>query len=188
MNPLSSTDTLPADRGNALLVGRVWLEGSHPGPALVTVNNGQVIDITAYGPTMADLLERDDLQAVVQQAEGPNLGSVEALLENSQLPQPQAPYLLAPCDVQAVKACGVTFAVSLAPTFPRLRRVLKRRCRLKKRFRRAVGGRNIWKSASAPMRRYLPKPSRSHQSVLAPRWACTRPRSGIIPSRKLSWQ
>ena len=85
MNPLSSTDTLPADLGNALLVGRVWLEGSHPGPALVTVNNGQVIDITAYGPTMADLLERDDLQAVVQRAEGPNLGSVEALLENSQL-------------------------------------------------------------------------------------------------------
>ncbi len=113
MNPLSSTDTLPADLDNALLVGRVWLDGSHSGPALVTVNNGQVIDITAFGPTMADLLERDDLQEVVRRAEGSNLGSVEALLENSQLPQPQAPYLLAPCDVQAVKACGVTFAVSL---------------------------------------------------------------------------
>ena len=113
MKPLTSTDTLPADLGNALLVGRVWLEGSHPGPALVTISNGQVVDITAFGPTMADLLERDDLQAVVQRAEGPHLCSVEALLENSQLSQPQAPYLLAPCDVQAVKACGVTFAVSL---------------------------------------------------------------------------
>ncbi|WP_404343763.1 fumarylacetoacetate hydrolase family protein [Vreelandella venusta] len=113
MKPLSLTDTLPTDLSNALLVGRVWLEGSHPGPALVTISNGQVIDITALGPTMADLLERDDLQAVLEQAESPLLCSVEELIENSQLSQPQAPYLLAPCDVQAVKACGVTFAVSL---------------------------------------------------------------------------
>lgn len=113
MKPLSLTDTLPADLSNALLVGRVWLEGSHPGPALVTISNGKVIDMTAFGPTMADLLERDDIQAVVKQAEGPLLCSVEELIENSQLSQPQAPYLLAPCDVQAVKACGVTFAVSL---------------------------------------------------------------------------
>lgn len=113
MQPLSLTDTLPADLDKALLVGRVWLEGPHPGPALITVQNGQVFDITAFGPTMADLLERDDVQEVVRRAEGPNLGSIEALLSNSQLPQPQAPYLLAPCDVQAIKACGVTFAVSL---------------------------------------------------------------------------
>lgn len=113
MQPLSLTDTLPADLDKALLVGRVWLESPHPGPALITVQNGQVFDITAFGPTMADLLERDDVQEVVRRAEGPNLGSIEALLANSQLPQPQAPYLLAPCDVQAIKACGVTFAVSL---------------------------------------------------------------------------
>lgn len=113
MQPLSLTDTLPADLDKALLVGRVWLEGPHPGPALITVQNGQVFDITAFGPTMADLMERADVQDVVRRAEGPNLGSIEALLANSQLPQPQAPYLLAPCDVQAIKACGVTFAVSL---------------------------------------------------------------------------
>ncbi|KPQ31046.1 fumarylacetoacetate hydrolase family protein [Halomonas sp. HL-93] len=113
MQPLSHTDTLPDDVDKALLVGRVWRDGQRPGPALITVNNGQVIDITEFGPTMADLLERDDLLEVVQRAKGPHLGSIEALLANSQLPQPQAPYLLAPCDVQAVKACGVTFAVSL---------------------------------------------------------------------------
>ncbi|SNY98543.1 fumarylacetoacetate hydrolase family protein [Halomonas sp. hl-4] len=113
MQPLSHTDTLPDDVDKALLVGRVWRDGQRPGPALITINNGQVIDITEFGPTMADLLERDDLLEVVQRAKGPHLGSIEALLANSQLPQPQAPYLLAPCDVQAVKACGVTFAVSL---------------------------------------------------------------------------
>ncbi|HDZ47596.1 hypothetical protein LCGC14_0058950 [marine sediment metagenome] len=113
MNPLSPTESLPHDLDHALLVGRVWLDGAHPGPALVTVQNGQVIDITEFGPTMADLLERDDLLEVAQRAEGPNLGSIESLIANSQLSPPQAPYLLAPCDVQAVKACGVTFAVSL---------------------------------------------------------------------------
>lgn len=113
MQPLSLTDTLPADVDKALLVGRVWQEGPHAGPALITVQNGQVFDITAFGPTMADLLERDDVLDVVRRAEGPSLGSIEALLANSQRAQPQAPYLLAPCDVQAIKACGVTFAVSL---------------------------------------------------------------------------
>lgn len=113
MQPLLLTDTLPDDLDNALLVGRVWREGTQPGPALVTVQNSLVIDITEFGPTMADLLERDDVLDVVRRADGPSLGSIEALLANSQLSPPQAPYLLAPCDVQAVKACGVTFAVSL---------------------------------------------------------------------------
>lgn len=113
MNPLSLTHSLPHDLDNALLVGRVWLEGARPGPALVTVHNSQLIDITKFGPTMADLLERDDLLDVVRSGEGTHLGSVESLVANSQMSTPQAPYLLAPCDVQAVKACGVTFAVSL---------------------------------------------------------------------------
>ncbi|OWV27909.1 fumarylacetoacetate hydrolase family protein [Halomonas campaniensis] len=113
MNPLSVTDAVPNDLDNALLVGRVWLDGPHPGPALVSVHNGQVIDITEFGPTMADLLERADLLEVVKRAEGKPLGSLEILVANSQASPAQAPYLLAPCDVQAVKACGVTFAVSL---------------------------------------------------------------------------
>ncbi|KPQ23277.1 MAG: Fumarylacetoacetate (FAA) hydrolase family protein [Halomonas sp. HL-48] len=111
MQPLSMNDILPTDLENALLVGRVWQDET--GPSLVTVKNGQVIDITAFGPTMADLLERDDAQDIVRRAEGPELGSLEALLANSQHSQSKPPYLLAPCDVQAVKACGVTFAVSL---------------------------------------------------------------------------
>ncbi|RCV91182.1 fumarylacetoacetate hydrolase family protein [Billgrantia montanilacus] len=113
MPPLSPQDCLPHDLDNALLVGRVWLDEPRPGPALVAVRDGRVIDITESGPTMADLLERDDLLAVVRRAEGPTLCSLEALLANSLDARQRAPYLLAPCDVQAVKACGVTFAVSL---------------------------------------------------------------------------
>ncbi len=40
------------------------------------------------------------------------LCSVTTLLQSS-LPSRIAPYLLVPCDVQAINACGVTLAVSL---------------------------------------------------------------------------
>ncbi|QJQ96742.1 MULTISPECIES: fumarylacetoacetate hydrolase family protein [Halomonadaceae] len=113
MTPPSPRTLLPEDHENALLVGRVWRESATPGPALVAVRNGKVIDITHAGPTMADLLEREDLVECVRHVEGESLGAVETLLANSLQHPQQAPYFLAPCDVQAIKACGVTFAVSL---------------------------------------------------------------------------
>ena len=110
------TAYLPQDVDQALLVGRVWRNGQGlvpAGPALVVVRQGRVIDISAQCDCMADLLDRDDAAAFVRSAEGESLGPIESLLQNS-LAEPQvAPYLLAPCDVQAIKACGVTFAVSL---------------------------------------------------------------------------
>lgn len=113
MIPLSPTDLLPDDHHQALLVGRVWLDSPKPGPALITIRGEEVIDISAAGPTMADLLERDDLAEIVRTSDGNRLGSVGMLLANSLATPPKAPYLLAPCDVHAIKACGVTFAVSL---------------------------------------------------------------------------
>ncbi len=113
MTPLSLRDCLPRDLDRACLVGRVWCDTPHPGPVLITVRNGEAIDVTQLGPTMADLLERDDLLEALANAEGPSLGPVEQLLKNALAEPQQAPYLLAPCDLQAVKACGVTFAVSL---------------------------------------------------------------------------
>ncbi|PMR72617.1 fumarylacetoacetate hydrolase family protein [Billgrantia endophytica] len=112
MIPLSPIDLLPVDLPDALLVGRAWLDSPRPGPALVGVRDGEVFDLTRAGPTMADLLERDDLAELIR-AGGPTLGPVETLLANSLASPPTTPYLLAPCDVQAIKACGVTFAVSL---------------------------------------------------------------------------
>ncbi|MEA2117010.1 fumarylacetoacetate hydrolase family protein [Halovibrio sp. HP20-50] len=110
---MHTTTFLPDDQDNALLVGRVWRDAPHPGPALVVVRHGQVIDITATYYCMADLLDRDDAIAIVSQIEGESLGPVETLIDNSLADPQRAPYLLAPCDVQAIKACGVTFAVSL---------------------------------------------------------------------------
>ncbi|WP_163578207.1 fumarylacetoacetate hydrolase family protein [Halomonas faecis] len=106
-------DCLPEDLERALLVGRAWCESPRPGPVLFVVRDGQALDITHLGPTMADLLERDDPAAALRDAQGPSLGPVESLIENALAEPQRAPHLLAPCDVQAVKACGVTFAVSL---------------------------------------------------------------------------
>jgi fumarylacetoacetate (FAA) hydrolase family protein len=104
---------LPADLDTALLVGRVWREGA--GPAIVAVRQGQLIDITRHAATISDLFERADLLAIVRDADGEALGDavdlVEAAVENR--PGPGGVTLLAPCDLQAIKACGVTFAVSL---------------------------------------------------------------------------
>jgi fumarylacetoacetate (FAA) hydrolase family protein len=106
---------LPADLSKALLVGRVWRGGDINGPCVVVVRGGELFDITAQAVTVSDLFERDDLVAFLRGVAGESLGPVEALIANALLavPEAKAPQLLAPCDVQAIKACGVTFAVSL---------------------------------------------------------------------------
>ncbi|WP_107873126.1 fumarylacetoacetate hydrolase family protein [Pseudoduganella sp. UC29_71] len=109
------TQLLPADLAGALLIGRVWRGGAINGPSVVVVRNGEVIDITAQAPTVSELFERSDLTAFVRSAQGESLGPVQRLLDSALEAQPDAdvPQLLAPCDLQALKACGVTFAVSL---------------------------------------------------------------------------
>ncbi|MGF6536276.1 fumarylacetoacetate (FAA) hydrolase family protein [Paraburkholderia sp. GAS206C] len=105
---------LPNDLDQALLVGRVWRPAPVNGPSVVVVRGGQVFDITSTVPTTADLFDRADAVQIARTAPGEALGSVHALLEASLASAGQADIrLLAPCDVQAIKACGVTFAVSL---------------------------------------------------------------------------
>ncbi|WP_420993611.1 fumarylacetoacetate hydrolase family protein [Cupriavidus sp. 30B13] len=115
MRTLSPSACLPADLDQALLAGRVWRRaGGHEGPCVVAVRGGQVFDITATVPTTADLFERADAAGIVRHAPGEALGSAQALLAAALAGDAGAPVrLLAPCDVQAIKACGVTFAVSL---------------------------------------------------------------------------
>ncbi|OZI33409.1 fumarylacetoacetate hydrolase [Bordetella genomosp. 5] len=108
---LDAAHDLPEDLDQALLIGRVWLGAPANGPAVVVVRRGEVFDITAAVPTVSDLLERPDRVALARQADGPSLGPVADLLARSG--QAGQPRLLAPCDLQPVKAAGVTFAVSL---------------------------------------------------------------------------
>jgi fumarylacetoacetate (FAA) hydrolase family protein len=115
MSATLESSFLPGDLDQALLIGRVWRKTERfEGPCVVAVRNGEVVDITATVPTTADLFERDDAARIARTAAGESLGRVEALLA-ANVPGAASPAvrLLAPCDVQAIKACGVTFAVSL---------------------------------------------------------------------------
>lgn len=107
---------LPDDLDHALLIGRVWRPAPVDGPSVVVVRGGQVFDITATVATTADLFDRTDAVQIARNAPGEALGTVNALLEagfaSTDVPAAGS-RLLAPCDVQAIKACGVTFAVSL---------------------------------------------------------------------------
>lgn len=112
---LSARETLPVDVEQAILIGRVWRPDCS-GPAIVTLRNQRVIDITnAAAPTVAELFERSDLLAWVAQADGEDIGGIDDILANSNEAErtPEKPYLLSPIDLQAVKAAGVTFIASL---------------------------------------------------------------------------
>lgn len=106
----NQSNLLPEDLDGALLVGRVWRGAGVDGPAVVAVRRGRLVDITRHAATVADLFEREDMLAIVRDAEGEDLGDALELVQAGRQGELQ---LLAPCDLQAIKACGVTFAVSL---------------------------------------------------------------------------
>ena len=86
---------------------------AHPGPSVIAVRAGQAYDITHHAATTADLFDAPDAVVIAQHATGEHLGSAQALLDLALSKSETKHRLLAPCDVQAIKACGVTFAVSL---------------------------------------------------------------------------
>jgi fumarylacetoacetate (FAA) hydrolase family protein len=76
--------------------------------------NGDVVDLAAIEPTMSQLLARTDRVALARTAPGKVAGTIDALLANSGDGRNAArPSLLAPNDLQAIKASGVTFVHSL---------------------------------------------------------------------------
>ena len=98
-----------------MLLGRARLPGETL-PRVITVRDGDVIDITSKAaPTSRDVCETDDPAAYVKGAMGPVIGTVDELIANSEAARhdPAKPSLLSPIDLQAVKAAGVTFVVSL---------------------------------------------------------------------------
>jgi fumarylacetoacetate (FAA) hydrolase family protein len=97
---------------SGLWLGRVWRAGI--GPSLVTLRAGHVVDITSKAaPTMRDLLDLPDIAGFVASQPGEDLGLLETLLLGSVEAAGDTFRLLAPCDLQAIKACGVTFARSM---------------------------------------------------------------------------
>ncbi|CAD7048328.1 fumarylacetoacetate hydrolase [Pseudorhizobium endolithicum] len=104
---LSAQSILPQDVNDALLVGRVWSKAAD-GPCPVLFKEGRLFDLTSLSPTLSGLLELDDLAARLKQtAAFTDLGALDSFLNG------EAGELLAPADLQAVKAAGVTFADSM---------------------------------------------------------------------------
>lgn len=135
--------TLPADAGEAALAGRAWLPAV-AGPAVVAVRDGTLIDLSRTFPTMRDLCEAPDPAAALGAARGESLGPLAAILANTppERRDQAKPWLLAPIDLQAIKASGVTFVTSL------LERVIEERARgnpaaattIREEVTRLVGG------------------------------------------------
>jgi len=112
---LAKVNCLPDDHAQAALIGRAWLPNVG-GPAVIAVRRDDVVDISGIAPTCSQLLEADDpVSAIRNAASAPRIGSLQDLLANSapESQTPSMPWLLAPCDLQAVKASGVTFVASL---------------------------------------------------------------------------
>ena len=110
---LAAVSTLPADGTAGTLVGRVFRPGL--GPSVVAVRGGGVFDVTAAFATTSDLFDRPEPAAALAAAPGERIGDLAAILANT---PPEArdagkPFLLSPIDLQAVKAAGVTFAISM---------------------------------------------------------------------------
>jgi fumarylacetoacetate (FAA) hydrolase family protein len=121
---LTSNQTLPGDLYRGALAGRVWLPQIE-GPSIVAARREGVVDVTATFPTMRDLCEAADPAAALRSAQGEVIASLEDVLANtpSGARDPAKPWLLAPTDLQAIKAAGVTFAASM------LERVIEERAR-----------------------------------------------------------
>jgi fumarylacetoacetate (FAA) hydrolase family protein len=110
---LDPKSTLPTDSTAGTLVGRVWRPGI--GPSVVAIRRDGVFDISRAFATVRDLCEAPDPAAAVASATGERIGDLAAILANTDEAGRDAgkPHLLAPIDLQAVKAAGVTFAISL---------------------------------------------------------------------------
>ncbi|MBU1336105.1 MAG: fumarylacetoacetate hydrolase family protein [Alphaproteobacteria bacterium] len=100
---------------DGILLGRARVPGLDQ-PRIVTVRDGDVVDITAKGmATVRDIAESGSAAEHVRNAPGKALGRADTILANSVAGQIDLslPSLLSPIDLQAIKASGVTFVVSL---------------------------------------------------------------------------
>ncbi len=115
---------LPEDAADAALAARVW-RPDVGGPAVAAIRDGSAFDISRAFPTLRDLCEVADPAAALRGAAGERIDALDVLLANTpaETRDRGKPWLLAPADLQAVKAAGVTFAVSM------LERVIEERAR-----------------------------------------------------------
>ena len=121
---LDPRPVLPADAAGGAFAGRAFVPHVG-GPSVIAMRGEEVVDLSRAFPTMRDLCEAKDPAAALRRADGASLGRLDDIAANTPPDTRDAtkPWLLAPIDLQAVKAAGVTFAVSM------LERVIEERAR-----------------------------------------------------------
>jgi len=124
MKPLDAASILPEDGTAGTLVGRLWLP-SVSGPSVVAVRRGGVFDVTSAFPTVSALAEQPDPAGALRGVAGTRIADLDDVAANTPPDgrDPGKPWLLAPLDLQVLKAAGVTFVVSM------LERVIEERAR-----------------------------------------------------------
>jgi fumarylacetoacetate (FAA) hydrolase family protein len=119
---MNETDTrayLPVDGFAGTLIGRVWvpeqMTGTIAGPSPALISEDGVFDLSPIAPTSSDLLNANFTRAGIDVPQLKRLGSYDTIMANTlRLPRDTAtPYFLSPVDLQSIKACGVTFMVSM---------------------------------------------------------------------------
>jgi fumarylacetoacetate (FAA) hydrolase family protein len=112
-------DIFPADGLNGCLVGRIWIDS----PIVCAIREDGIYDLSTLAPTMSDLIDLPNPAAAVRSHQGTLLCVLETTIKAT-FDAPGSNYaLLAPNDLQAIKAAGVTFADSM------LERVIEERAK-----------------------------------------------------------
>ena len=95
-------------------VGWLWIE-ENQGPSIVKIKDNYIFDITSEdAPTMSHLLEFENPVDYVNNFKGKQIISLEEIKNNINKKKFTSEIrLLSPCDLQVIKACGVTFAKSM---------------------------------------------------------------------------
>jgi fumarylacetoacetate (FAA) hydrolase family protein len=121
MTTVTAGQILPVDADRALLVGRVW-DPESGGPRVVSVSGQDVYDHTEHVGTVSELMDSEDPAGLVTSTREAPRWDLAALVNASLAQDRECPHLLAPVDLQVIKACGVTFVDSM------IERVIEERC------------------------------------------------------------
>lgn len=110
---LGEKNSLPEDGFTGALVGRVWIPGENAGPVIVSIRDDGVYDLSSVALTVSELLNGDDF--LDHLGGGAKIGDVDDILANSNpdMHDEARPHFVAPVDLQAIKAAGVTFVRSM---------------------------------------------------------------------------
>jgi len=118
---MTSRRIVPTDSQEAVVIGRVW-DPASGGPRVVCVRSEDVFDLTPEVRTVAELMDHENPLELVLNTAATRRWSLAELTEASLDRDRSRPHLLAPIDLQVIKACGVTFVESM------IERVIEERC------------------------------------------------------------